>query len=185
MEEQQTLHINVVYVLDLQCGYTVKLGYIKLGFFTNTWCISKCYQGPNITPFTSMINKLGYIELYISKTQIYRSFSEVPCHWNQCKLPFIYQSSKSSDQNQLNILSFVINWHFKVNWHFSVSWETYTIHISNTLNTLKAINISQFRYTAWAPLFILSDYSNSFMIEENNDWIIFHSVVIIMQTHQV
>ena len=36
------------------------------------------YQGPNVTPFTSMLNKLGYIELYISKTRIYRKFFRGP-----------------------------------------------------------------------------------------------------------
>ena len=89
--------------------YTVNSD-ISNSVFTNTWCKSKCYQGPNVTPLHFHVkNKLGYIELYISKTRIYQSFSEIPCHWNQCKLPFIYQSSKSSDQNQLNLLSFVIN----------------------------------------------------------------------------
>ena len=78
---------------------------ISNSVFTNTWCISKCYQGPILTPFTSRLNKLGYIELYILKTRIYRSFSEVPCHLNQCKLPFIYQTLR----NHFNLLSFVIN----------------------------------------------------------------------------
>ena len=62
--------------------------YISNSVFTNTWCIStwsKCYQGPKLAPFTSMLNKLGYIKLYISKTWLYQSFSEVPCHLDQFK----------------------------------------------------------------------------------------------------
>ena len=87
-------------------------------FFTNTWRISKCYQGPNVTPLTSMLNKLGYIELYISKTRIYRSFSEVPLPFKSMLITFhISNSSKSlessqfrdqhTNRNQLTLLSFL------------------------------------------------------------------------------
>ena len=86
--------------------YTVKLGYIKLGF-TNTWCISKCYQGPNLTPFTSMLNKLRYIKLYISKTRIYRSFSEVPLPFKSMLIKFIYQTVRNVYLSILNIYIYI------------------------------------------------------------------------------
>ena len=97
-----------------------------------------------------MLNKLGYIELYISKTRIYRSFSEVPCHLNQCKLPFIYRTVR----NHFNLLSFVINTSKSID--TSQFLERHIPFIYRILWTsLKAINISQFRYRASAPLFLL------------------------------
>ena len=145
-----------------------------------------------------MLNKLWYIELYISKTRIYRSFSEVPLPFRSMLITFhISNSSKSLESSQFR------DQHTKINWHFSVSWQTYTIHISNTSNTMKAINISQFRSRASAPLFLLwqflhnwreqlfcilfttssisrkqTSYKDRNVIEENNDWIIFHSISI-------
>ena len=83
--------------------HTVKLGYIKLGFYEYMVYI-EVLSRPKLHPFTSMLNKLGYIKLYISKTRIYRSFSEVPCHLSQCKLPFIYRTAR----NYFNLLSFVV-----------------------------------------------------------------------------
>ena len=63
-------------------------------------------------------NKLGYIELYISKTRIYRSFSEVPLPFKSMLITFhISNSSKSlessqfrdqhTNRNQLTLLSFL------------------------------------------------------------------------------
>ena len=103
--------------------------YISNSVFTNTWCISKCYQGPNITPLTSMLNKLGYIELYISKTRIYRSFSEVPLPFKSMLITFhISNSSKSlessqfrdqhTDRNQLTLLSFLTHIYHSYIEHF-------------------------------------------------------------------
>ena len=122
------------------CIYICIHIFIYMYMQANTGCISKCYQGPNLTPFTSMLNKLGYIKLYISKTQIYLSFSEVPCHVNQCKLPFIYRTVRnhltifsvywSTLQNQLTLLSFLTDIyhsyiehfeHIESNQHFTVS----------------------------------------------------------------
>ena len=114
-----------------------------------------------------MLNKLGYIELYISKTRIYRSFSEVPLPFKSMLITFhISNSSKSLESSQFR------DQHSKINWHFSVSWPTYTIHISNTLNTMKAINISVSLEHRRHCFY----YSNSFIIEhveENNDCILF------------
>ena len=102
-----------------------------------------------------MLNKLGYIELYISKTRIYQSFSEVLCHLNQCKLPFIYQAV----WNQLNLLSFVINTSKVMNisqfldqhipFIYQTHWKQSTFH---------SFAIERHRHCFY--------YSNSFM----NDW---------------
>ena len=105
-------------------------------------------SGPNVTPLTSMLNKLGYIELYISKTRIYRSF-EVPLPFKSMLITFhISNSSKSlessqfrdqhTDRNQLTLLSFLTH-----------IYHSYIEHFSS--NTMKAINISQFRSRASAP----------------------------------
>ena len=102
-----------------------------------------------------MLNKLGYIKLYISKTRIYRSFSEVLCHLNQCKLPFIYQTV----WNQLNLLSFVINTSKVINIsqfldrHIPVIYKTHW-----KLSTFHSFAIERHRHCFY--------YSNSFM----NDW---------------
>ena len=113
-----------------------------------------------------MLNKLGYIELYILKTRIYRSFSEVPCHLNQCKLPFIYRTVR----NNLNLLSFVINTSKSIDtsqfldrhipFIYLIHWKQSTFH---------SFAIECQRHCFY--------YSNSFMIEENSDWIIFYSIV--------
>ena len=113
-----------------------------------------------------MLYKLGYIKLYISKTRIYQSFSEVPCHLNRCKLPFIYQTVL----NNLNLLSFVINILKSIDtsqfldrhipFIYRIHWKQSTFH---------SFAIERRRHCFY--------YSNSFMIEENSDWIILYSVV--------
>ena len=131
---------------------------ISNSVFTTTWCISKCYQGPNVTPDISnfIYRKHGYIEVFLRSHAIeinvnYLPYIEV---WN--KVIEISWSSPFRDQ------------HFKINWHFSVSWPTYTIHISNTL---KAISISQFRYWASAPLFLLQQ----FLHDWREQWLDYHT----------
>ena len=93
-----------------------------------------------------MLNKLGYIELYISKTWIYQSFSEVPLPFKSMLITFyISNSSKSlessqfrdqhTDQNQLTLLAFLTDIyhsyiehlhfeHHENNQHFTVSFSS-------------------------------------------------------------
>ena len=112
-----------------------------------------------------MLNKLGYIKLYISKTRIYRSFAEVLCHLNQCKLPFIYQTVR----NNLNLLSFVINTSTIDTSQFLDRHIPFIYRIHWKQSTFHSFAIERRCHCFY--------YSNSFMIEENNDWIIVYSVV--------
>ena len=124
-----------------------------------------------------MLNKLGYIELYISKTRIYRSFSEVPLPFKSMLITFhISNSSKSlessqfrdqhTDRNQLTLLSFLNQIYHSYIEHFKHigSNQHFTVSLSSVGAIVSIIAI------------------NSFIFEENNDCIIFHSVSILCYT---
>ena len=126
-----------------------------------------------------MLNKLGYIELYISKTRIYRSFSEVPLPFKSMLITFhISNSSKSlefsqfrdqhTDQNQLTLLNFLTHIYHSYIEHFQHNEKQSTFH---------SFALERRRHSFY--------YSNPFIFEENNDCIIFHSVINITRTNKL
>ena len=127
-----------------------------------------------------MLNKLGYIELYISKTRIYRSFSEVPLPFKSMLITFhISNSSKSlessqfrdqhTDRNQLTLLSFLTHIYL---------YHSYIEHIVSSIaipSYLKRTMIALF-LTASSISRKQTSYKDRNVIKETNDWIIFHSI---------
>ena len=124
-----------------------------------------------------MLNKLGYIELYISKTRIhvYRSFSEVPLPFKSMLITFhISNSSISLEYSKFR------DQHTKINWQQFL--DRHIPFIYRTLRTQwKQSKFHSFALERRRHCFY---YSNSFIIEENNDCILLHSVINIMQTNK-
>ena len=137
-----------------------------------------------------MLNKLGYIELYISKTRIYQSFSEVPLPFKSMLITFhISNSSKSlesskfrdqhTDRNQLTRLNFLT--------HIYHSYQHFTVSLSSVGAIVYIIAITSYLKRTMIVLFFTASrkqtsYKDRNVIEENNDWIIFHSVSILCYT---
>ena len=150
-----------------------------------------------------MLNKLGYIELYISKTRIYRSFSEVPLPFKSMLITFHISNSLKSlessqfrdqhtDRNQLKLLSFLTQIYHSYIEHFkhNGSNQHFTVSLSSVGAIVSIIAIPSYLKRTMIVLFFAASsisrkhtsYKDRNVIEENNDWIIFHSVSILCYT---